>query len=59
MLERSDNDEKDIQESARFWHGMSNVSLSDEDLNEAHSNLAGFFQVLSEWDMRSKENHQK
>lgn len=44
-----------VEESARFWYSKSNVLLSSEEVREVHENLAGFFQVLHEWDMRSKE----
>lgn len=53
MLEQLNN-EKVIEESAKFWYIRSNISLSKEEVKESHRNLAGFFQVLSEWDQRNR-----
>jgi hypothetical protein len=41
-------------ETTEFWYNKCNTSLSPEDIKEAHRNLTGFFQVLSEWDQRSQ-----
>ena len=54
LLENS-NDDKVMQESARYWYSKSSVSLSDDELREAHANLSGFLQILHEWDARSQE----
>lgn len=54
MLEQINND-KIIEETAAFWRNMSNVLLSDEEVRQAHTNLAGFFQILNEWDKKTRE----
>ena len=53
-LSKKIDEEKIMKESAEYWYNKCNVSLSPEDVREAHNNLTGFFQVLSEWDQRSR-----
>lgn len=53
-LLREIGDESARQATAEFWYDTSKVSLSEEEVRQAHENLAGFFRILQEWDTREQ-----
>jgi hypothetical protein len=42
-----------VENTVNFWNERYGIELSREDAKEAVRNIAGFFQVLSEWERRN------
>lgn len=47
---------KFIRGTFRTWQSRVNASLSEEDARKIAENIAGYFEVLLEWEAREKES---
>ena len=45
-----------IQHTAELWQPRAGRALSDEDARKIAENIAGYFEVLLEWEAREKES---
>jgi len=43
-------------DTADFWSRRTGAEIPPEDARQAVVNIVGFFQLLDEWDQRTREN---
>jgi hypothetical protein len=48
-----------IEDTMGFWSKRTKQPISREDVRQMVMNVAGFFQVLAEWDSKTFEEEQK